>query len=154
MLVRGLPSLCVCVMCVVCVVLCVCLSVYVCVRVCACLCVCVFVCVCVYISMCLCVSVCVLPCSGFPAQFVVGKNRTRQRPAGCPQNWPLQDILLRRGICARIKHPYLPPAHLHWPLCRHTIARPLGSIPHLRDPLFASHSPYKIGDNNIVERPT
>ena len=48
--------------------------------------------------------------------------------------WPLQDILLLSCSCARIKHPFILPAHLHRPHWCNTIARLLGSIAHLIDP--------------------
>jgi len=42
--------------------------------------------------------------------------------------WPLQDIRLLRGYCARINYPFIPPAHLHCPPWSNTIARLLDSI--------------------------
>jgi len=65
-----------------------------------------------------------------------------------------------RHCCARINHPFLPPAHLHClPWCN-TIARLLDSISirYVYDSpsdflflfLFACYTPYNIGNNNIV----
>ena len=65
-------------------------------------------------------------------------------------SWPLQDIRSLRGYCARINHPFIPHTHLHWPHCCNTIARLLGSIAHLLDPPFVWHTPYTIGNNNIL----
>jgi len=45
-----------------------------------------------------------------------------------PTIWPLQDIRLLRGCCARINHPFTPPAHLHCPPWCNTIAQSLNSI--------------------------
>ena len=45
-----------------------------------------------------------------------------------PVGWPLQDVPLLRGWCARINHPFFPPAHLHRPPWCNTIARLLDSI--------------------------
>jgi len=42
--------------------------------------------------------------------------------------WPIQDIRLRRDCCARIDHPFIPPARLHCPPWCNTIARLLDSI--------------------------
>jgi len=42
--------------------------------------------------------------------------------------WPLQDIRLLRGYCARINHHVIPPAHLHCPPWCNTIARLLDSV--------------------------
>ena len=42
--------------------------------------------------------------------------------------WPLQDIRLFLGCCARINHPFFPLAHLHCPPWCNTIARLLDSI--------------------------
>jgi len=36
--------------------------------------------------------------------------------------WPLQDIVLLGGVCARINHPFIAPSHLHCPHYCNTIA--------------------------------
>jgi len=36
-------------------------------------------------------------------------------------SWPLQDIVLLRGVCARINHPFIAPSHLHRPHYCNTI---------------------------------
>ena len=40
--------------------------------------------------------------------------------AGC---WPVQDILLLVFVCAGVNHPFITPAHLHYPHYCNTIAR-------------------------------
>ena len=50
--------------------------------------------------------------------------------------WPLQDIVLLRGFCARINHPCIAPSHLHCPHSCNTIARLLRSIRRSPRPLF------------------
>jgi len=68
-----------------------------------------------------------------PVKRNKGKTGKRLRSHQCdeaPALWPLQDILLLRGFCARINHSFTPPAHLHCPPWCNTIARLLGSILH------------------------
>ena len=57
---------------------------------------------------------------------------------------PLQDVILVRGCCAPINHPFLLRAHLHCPPWCNTIARLLGSIrPRLRRPVCMPYTiPY------------
>jgi len=69
------------------------------------------------------------------------------------QSWPSQDIVLLRFVCARINRTFLLPAHLHCPHCCITIARLLGSIRPPLDLVVVCRTPYKIGNNNIVQRP-
>ena len=59
-------------------------------------------------------------------------------PAG---PWPLRDIRLLRGDCARINHPFILPAHLHGPPWYNTIARllPQYKTPLPTAPLYAIH---------------
>ena len=45
-----------------------------------------------------------------------------------PTTRPLQEIRLLQGYCARINHPIIPPAHLHFTPWCNTIARLLDSI--------------------------
>jgi len=68
--------------------------------------------------------------------------------------WPLQDNLLLLVVCARINRPFLLPARLHCPHCCNTIARLLGNIRPPTRPLCVFHTPYTIGNGNIVYRPT
>ena len=63
---------------------------------------------------------------------------------------PLQDIVLHRGCCARINHPVIALLHLHCPHYCITIARLLCITIPPNDPLFVWHTPYNIGDGNIV----
>jgi len=49
--------------------------------------------------------------------------------------WPVHDVRLLRGCCARINHPFTSPAHLNFPPWCNTIARLLNSI---RRPFGAS----------------
>ena len=44
------------------------------------------------------------------------------------RGWPVQDIRSHRGCCARINHPFIPPAHLHCSPGCNSIARLLDSI--------------------------
>jgi len=64
--------------------------------------------------------------------------------------WPLQDILLLRVVCARINRPIIPPAHLHCPHCCNAIAQLLGNIRPPLDLPCVCHTPFNIGNNNIV----
>jgi len=52
--------------------------------------------------------------------------QVRTRPSY--ESWPLQDILLPRGFCSRINHPFDTPLYLHCPHCCYTIARLLRTI--------------------------
>jgi len=63
--------------------------------------------------------------------------------------WPLQDILIG-SFCARIIYPCVLPAHLHCPHCCSTIVRLLGNIRPPLDLPCVRHTPYTIGNNNIV----
>ena len=64
---------------------------------------------------------------------------------------PLQDIVLRRGFCARINDPFTAPSHLHCPHYCNTIARPLRTLrPPPPEPSFVCHTPYTIDNGNIV----
>jgi len=42
--------------------------------------------------------------------------------------WPLQEIRLRRGCCARINYPFIPPVHPHCPPWCNIFTRLLDSI--------------------------
>jgi len=64
--------------------------------------------------------------------------------------WPLQDIVLLLVVCARVNHHYILPARLHCPHCCNTIARLLGNIRPPLDLPLVCHTPYNIGNNNIV----
>jgi len=64
--------------------------------------------------------------------------------------WPLQDIVLLRGVCARINHPCIAHSHLYCPHYCNTIARLLRNIRRLSDPPCVCHTPYNIGNGNIV----
>ena len=59
-----------------------------------------------------------------PPRDVFRSRRKRDHVMG----WPLQDIRLLRGCCARTNHPFIPHAHLHCPPWCNTIARLLDSI--------------------------
>jgi len=52
--------------------------------------------------------------------------------------------------CARINHPFITPAHPHYPHYCNTIARRLRHIYPPPDPPFICHTPYNIGNGNIV----
>jgi len=63
------------------------------------------------------------------------RRRRRRAP-----NWPLQDIVLLRGFCARINHPFIATFHLHCPHYCNTIAPLLRNIRRPPDPLvYAIH---------------
>ena len=66
----------------------------------------------------------------------------------------LQDIIVLKVVCARINRPFILPARLHCPQCYSTIARLWGNIRPPLDLPFVCHTPYNIGNNNIVLRPT
>ena len=52
----------------------------------------------------------------------------------------------------RIIHPFITPAHLHYPHYCNTIARHLRNVCPPPDPAFIRHTPYNIGNANIVKR--
>jgi len=56
------------------------------------------------------------------------------------------------SCCARINHPLIAPSHLHCPHYCNTCARLLRNI-RLPGPPFVCHTPYNIGNANIVCRP-
>ena len=61
---------------------------------------------------------------------------TEDPPTANRVTWPLRDIRLLRGCCARINHPFIPRTHLHCPPWCNTISRFMGSIrPLLRHPV-------------------
>jgi len=65
-------------------------------------------------------------------------------------NWPSQDTLSIRGCFALINHPFMGPARL---VCAHycnIIARILRNIRPPLDPPFVGHTPYNVGNGNIV----
>jgi len=62
--------------------------------------------------------------------------------------WPIHDILSLVCVCARINHPFIIPAHSHYPHCCNTIARLLRNVWH--GPPFICHTPYNIASDNIV----
>jgi len=64
--------------------------------------------------------------------------------------WPLQEIVLLRGFCARINHPFMAPSRLHPPYYCNTIAHLLRNMRRPPRPSLVCHKPYHIGDNNIV----
>jgi len=72
---------------------------------------------------------------------------------GRPTTWPLQYVALLLVVCAWINRPFILPARLHCPHCFNTIARLLGIIRPPPDPSFVWHTPYNIGNNNVVSRP-
>jgi len=61
--------------------------------------------------------------------------------------WPLQDMVLLRGFCARIHHPFIAPSHLHCPHDCTTIARLWRNIRRPPDPPFfcVPNTSYNIG---------
>jgi len=61
-----------------------------------------------------------------PADAPTPLKRSMLTPFGGPR--PLHDMLILRGCCARINHPFIPRVHLHCPPWCNTIARLLGSI--------------------------
>jgi len=72
---------------------------------------------------------------------------------GCgSQTWPKQDILSLVFVCARINQPFITPAHSHYPHYCITTARLLRHIYTPPDPPFICHTPYNIGNDNIVSR--
>jgi len=56
--------------------------------------------------------------------FAFGGGQTGR----CVAAWPLQEIGLLRGCCARITHPFTTSVYLHCPPWCNTIARLLSSI--------------------------
>jgi len=54
------------------------------------------------------------------------------------------------GFCARINHPCVAPSHLHCPHYCNTIACLFRSIRRPPNPPFVCHTPYSIGNGNIV----
>ena len=64
--------------------------------------------------------------------------------------WPLQDILVLWVVCAWINRPLILPARPHCPHCWSTVPRLLGSIRPPLDLPFVCHTPYNIGNTNIV----
>jgi len=64
--------------------------------------------------------------------------------------WPIKDSLSLVFVRARIKHPFITPAHLHYPHYCNTYARFLCNIWPPPDPPCWCHTPYNIGNDNIV----
>ena len=65
-------------------------------------------------------------------------------------DWLLQDIRLLQSFCGRANHPFLAPPYLQSPYYCNTIARLLRNIRRPADPPLVCHTPYNIGDGNIV----
>ena len=66
------------------------------------------------------------------------------------QRWPLQEIVSLQSFIVGINHPFVTPPHLQsLPYCN-TIAPLLRKIRPLTAPPFVCHTPYDIGDGNIV----
>ena len=69
----------------------------------------------------------------------------------CIISWPLRDILPRLSFCARTnRHPFIAHPHLH---CAHdcnTFFILLRNTRPPTDPPFVCHTPYNIGNGNIV----
>jgi len=64
--------------------------------------------------------------------------------------WPLQDIVLLQSFIVGVHHLFVAPPHLQsLPYCN-TIARPFRNIRPPTDPPFVCHTPYNIGDGNIM----
>jgi len=84
-------------------------------------------------------------CKSDRSFVLVGKHY----PSACAA-WPLQNIVLLLVACARVNRPVILPARLHCPHWCNTIARLSGNIrPPLGLPLVC-HTPYQIGNTNIV----
>jgi len=98
---------------------------------------------------------------------------TKQRKWGGLGAGLYKILLLLRGFCARINHPFIAPSHLHCPhycntmarllrnirrptdppfVCHiaRTIARLLRNIRRPPDPPFVCHTPYTLGNGNIM----
>jgi len=64
--------------------------------------------------------------------------------------WSLQDIVSLQSCIVGVSPPFIAPPHLQsLPYCN-TIARPLRNIRPPTDPFSLCHTPYNIGDGNIV----
>ena len=74
----------------------------------------------------------------------------KARPAYSEKCWPIQDMISHVFVCARINHPFIYPAHSHYPHYCNTIARLLRHVYPPPDPPFICHTPYNICDDNIV----
>jgi len=66
--------------------------------------------------------------------------------------WPIQDIRSLVFVCARVNHPFITPAHLHYPHYCNTIARLVRNTRPPPDPLWLCHTPYHICNYNIMYR--
>jgi len=93
-----------------------------------------YICVCVYIYM-----------HMYIYKYMVGPL-LHLRSGG----WPLQDIVVLLGFCARINHPSIALSNLHSPHYCNTIARLSRKIRRLPDTPCVCRTTYNIGNNNIV----
>ena len=97
----------------------------------------------------------------YPSTSIQKNHTTPATPQGDParrptkrphkQAWPEQDSLSLVFVCARIKYPFLTPAHLHYPHYCNTITRRLRNIRIPPGPSVIRHTPYTIGSDNIVQ---
>ena len=68
--------------------------------------------------------------------------------------WPLQDLVLLRGLCGRI-NPFLTPPPTHTlPTLLHYCGRAIAQYTTPLRPPCVYHAPYNIGNGNIVLRPS
>ena len=59
--------------------------------------------------------------------YTVGRALWKDTGGGAA-GWPIQDIRLLVFVCARINHPFITSAHLHYPHYCNAIARLLRNI--------------------------
>jgi len=83
---------------------------------------------------------------------LVGLAPARYGWAPPTRAWTLQDILSLVFVWARINHPFITPAHLHYPHYCNTIARLLRNTWPPPDSPFTFHILYNISNDNIVQR--
>ena len=84
--------------------------------------------------------------------YIINLGTDEARPVGL-KNWPLQDIVSLQSFIVGVYHPFIASPHMQsLPYCS-TTARPLRNIRPPTDLSFLCHTPYNIGDGNIVLRP-
>jgi len=64
--------------------------------------------------------------------------------------WPLQDIHSRRGCCARINHPFIPPRPPALPTLVQYYCTAIGQYTTPFPPSRLCYTPHNIGNNNIM----
>ena len=132
-----------------------------CVLRCLCMCVCICLRVNVCVCMCVCVSVCVRACmyvcvrAGLRAWVCVcvfAYVFVSMCVHACWRSFGIYNIFFSFFLSARINHPFITPAQCHYPHYCNTIARLVRNVWPPPDPLLTCHTPYSIGNDNIVSR--